>query len=245
MHLEGIPSILDFDPYATRIQPEPTHTLGELVAMSDQRSFRYFSAGASNTLGGKIKISPAKFTTWDNMTTAAASIGDTQVTVTLGATNNLAANALAEGYVIISDGTGKGTAYKVKSNPAIVASATGTITLFDPLVAALDTTTKTSLVLNAFNGSIEGTTQTSRSAGVPLIAVLAADFGWTQTKGIASCLYDGAVALGNTVVTSSSVAGAVAIGSTTYATFQATTPVGKAVTAGVDTKYNALFLTID
>lgn len=238
--------MLDFDAYTQRLTAQSqTHNLGEMAIDADQRIFRYNLSGNATQSAGKLKISPTKFTTWDNMTTAAAAIGTTLVTITLGATNNLAANALSEGYLIVSDGTGVGQTYKVKSNPAIVASATGTIVLYDPIVVALDSTSKTSLVLNAYNLSVEGTTQTTRPSGVPLIATTALAYSWLQTKGVASCLIDTAIALGNTCIASASVAGAVAIGSTTYGTFQATWPVGKAITAGVDTKYNAVFLQID
>lgn len=223
------------------------HKVGQIAETLDGRVFRYAKAGASNLGAGKLGTAPAQKTNHHNIALATAvKIGDTQVTVTLGATAAVA-NEYAGGLLTVNAGTGVPIAYEISSHPAAGSGASLTVNLVRPAVAALATAdTKLDLVHNVWNGTIEGTVQTRRAAGVPMIAVTAGNYYWAQTKGVAPVLSDGAVGLGNWMVPSGSVSGALAAISTTIATAEATNLLAKAtVMATVDTEYRPVELFID
>src|SRR3990167_531195 len=48
-------------------------------------------------------------------------------------TDDLLANELQDGYILIYDGTGEGHKYRIKSHPAILGGASGTLTLIDSI----------------------------------------------------------------------------------------------------------------
>ena len=167
------------------------------------------------------------------------------MTVTPGATAG-AAGIYDEGFAVINAGPGVGQTLKVSHNPAITSSTAFIISLQDALSVALTTSSKVSLVHSQFNGAVEAAVQTRRVNGVPLVGLTAAAFGWAQTKGLASVLAQGTIAVGSDIVPSSSVAGAVAAVSGTYATDLITARIGQAlVMAGVDTEYRPMVLSID
>jgi len=244
MKLEGIPQVLDFDPFSTRTEAEATHNLGEAVYLADGRIFRYAKAGSSDISQGKLQVGPAPKTNHHNIAAAsAASVNTNQVTVTLGATA-ATANEYAEGYLVANDNAPEGSVYKIKSHPAANANASLTLTLFDPLDEAVTTSSEFCLVHNTYNGVVEGTSATRNPAGVPLEGISAGDYGWLQTRGVAAVLADGTITLGSYVMASGSVAGAVAEHTDVTAPITQAW-VGRAIVAGVDTEYRPIFLTID
>lgn len=244
MKLEGIPQILDFDPFAVRTEDEATHTLGEAIVLSDWRIFRYAQVGAAAITRGKLQQAAAPIANHVNMTTVAAALGATIVNVTPGATAG-AANLYSEGYLGVNDVDGEGGTYKVKSHPAIVASTAFDVTLFDPIRGvALTANSQTTLVHNAYKNVIESTVNTTRPSGVPVNNAAISDFCWVQTKGVASVLCDTATTLG-----APQMNGAVA-GSVTDMTdilgASSQRMVGWAdIMAGVDTEYRPITLLID
>lgn len=238
-------SLMDFDPYNSRSAADPSHNLAGLVELNDYRAFRYGKAGAANTSQGKLEIAPAPIANHANMAVLAAANGAFIVNCTPGATGG-AVSIYDEGIASINAGPGAGQDYTVSHNPTITSATAFNLTLSDPINVALTTSSKLTLVHNAWNGFVESATQTRRACGVGLINLTAAFEGWLQTKGIASVLADGAIAVGSLIAPSSSVAGAVVIDSSTYATALATTQIGQAsIIAGVDTEYRPMVLTID
>lgn len=242
------PVIIDFDPYGTNTVQQ--HELGASVNVGD-RVFRYAKSGASNQSVGKINTAPVQKTNHQNQSVqAAAALGATSVSITLGATASVA-QEYQEGYLEVGLTPGQGRVYKISDQPAALSSGTQTVTLFDPIQLALTTSSKASLTHNAWNGNVEGTVQTIRPAGVPLTSVTASTatapvYYWDQTRGIAATLNDQAIALGSWLTLSASVAGAVIAMSGTYATALLTPKVGEmTIKVGVDTQYEPVFLTID
>ncbi|MDI6808170.1 MAG: hypothetical protein QME66_04195 [Candidatus Eisenbacteria bacterium] len=241
MKLESTAVIMDGDAFYTRTEAEPTHNFGETVRLADGREFRYVKAGAAALAAGKLSTAPVPIANHVNMACAAATAGTFLVTVTPGATGG-AANIYAEGYLCINDVDGEGQTYKIKSHPAITASVAFTVTLFDPIATALTANSEATLVHNSYNGVVEGVSTTVKPAGVPLIAIAIGDFGWVQTKGIASVLSQG-----TTSQAAPLMAGSVA-GSVTDQT-DVTAPitqywVGRALINGVDTEYRPVYLDI-
>lgn len=237
-------AVMDFDPFSTRTNADPSHNLGELVFLADERNFRYAKVGASNISKGKLQLAPAPKANHANMALAAAAANTFDVTATPGATA-VVADEYDEGFLAINDVDGEGQTYKVGSHPASNASTAFAIRLLDPISVALTANSEGSLVHNAHNSVVEAAVTTRRGAGVPLISLLAGDYGWLQTKGVAAVLCDTATTLGAPQGSSASVAGAVSdIDDTLGASSDIT--IGQAdIMAGVDTEYRPITLTID
>lgn len=208
-------------------------------AADGARKFRYVKAGGTAIVPGKLQQSPAAVDNHKNLACAAAAIGATQVTVTLGATA-ATANQYAEGYLIINDATGEGYTYKIKSHPAAALSTALVVTLEDPIVLALDTNSEASLVANPYNGVIVNpTTGSAAPIGMGIYPIPAGEYGWVQTFGVVSGLADGALAAGAQLSASNAVAGAV------ESEVAGQANIGRAIVAGVDTEYRAIFIDLD
>lgn len=186
------------------------HNLGARVTTSDGRVFRYARAGGSALVAGNVLQAPAQVTTHQVMTPAAAAIGATQVTVTLGATNAVTENFYAGGYLIIDTTPGNGYAYLISSHPAAAASATCVVTLSEPLKVALTTSSRCSFQVNPYNGVIQapGTTLTGAVVGVAVTPAAASEYCWIQTEGVAPVLISGTPGVGLAVSVPSGTAGA-------------------------------------
>lgn len=209
--------------------------VGTRSESADGRQFVYVKAGASALVPGTLQQGPAIVADHQNIAVAAAAaIGATTITVTLGATA-ATANQYAGGYVVVNDVTGEGNTYLVSSHPAADASASLVLTLSDAVNVALTTSSQVSLIANPYNGVIiNPTTPTGVPVGVAVYAVAAGEYGWIQTRGAVSCLNDGNTTVGLAVAPSQSVAGAVKTGATTLDS------VGSALQTAVSTEYNCI-----
>lgn len=214
------------------------HNLGALAQSADGRMFRYAKAGASALVPGTLVQGPAEVTNHQNVAPAAAAIGDTQVTVTLGATA-ATANQYAEGWLVGTVTPGQGYAYKIKSHPAAASAATLTLTLEDPLEVALTTSSRLDLVANPYSAVIiNPTTASSSPVGAAVNNIAAASYGWIQVQGPCCLLNDGGSTVGTNVSASNGTAGAVEAAVTAQAA------CGYAMTGIATTEYGAIFLTI-
>lgn len=246
MKTSGYPQIVTFDPFSqdTGTGVAETMQLGDLM-YADHRVFRYALSGASALGAGKMGLAPAPKTNHHNNTAIASVAGTLTPTFTLGATATVAGE-YNEGYVMVNVTPDVGRTYKISNLGLIASGGVATPTLFEPIQTAWTTATRVSLVHNTHANVVESASATRRAAGVPLIAVTAASYYFAQTRGVASTLADGTIALGSRISASPSVAGAVVADSGTYATALVTTPLGSAsVMAGVDTEYRPMFLTVD
>lgn len=216
------------------------HVLGTVGFADNGRTFRYVKAGASNLVPGTLQQGPAVVANHQNIAVAAAAaVGATSVTVTLGATA-ATANQYAGGTLVVNDVNGEGQTLRIASHPAASSSASLVLTLDDPVTVALTTSSEVCLFPNIYNGVvINPTTPTNAPVGVAVKAITATYYGWVQTHGPVSCLNDAATAVGLGIAPSQAVAGAV---KTMAATLS---QVGYALQAGVDTEYRTVFITID
>ena len=249
MNFTGESQIFNIDPKA--IEASPSTSLGTKGVTPDGRIFRYAKAGASGITAGKLQLGPARKTNHDNVAVAAAAaINETKVTVTLGATA-ATANEYAGGYLVLSDATGEGTTYVIKSHPAADASASLELTLEEPLIEALTTSSEACLVHNRFNAVVEGTVQAGGIvAGVPLVDVTATYYCWLQTFGVAAVLADESGTVNRAVTVGSSVSGAVEerddmLDATDGSRFLLEPTVGYQIVAMVDGEYRPIFLTLE
>lgn len=239
MKIESTATILSFDPFKVDTG-DSSHNLGEQVRAADGRAWRYGSAASTVTIGN-LNQAPAPVANHANMTTAAAAIGATQVTVTPGATAGNA-NIYAEGYLVVNDVTGQGNSYKVSGHAAITSSTAFVVNLFDPIRVALDSTSQTTLVHNAYNLHVEATVTTTRGSGVSQATMAAGDFGWLQHQGVASVLIGSAATLGSPLSAESS--GKVNDVADLYGASATNIVAWASIQAGVATEYNPVYLQI-
>lgn len=217
------------------------HDLGAIGFARDGRKFRYCKAGATALVPGKLQQGPAVVANHQNVAVAVAAAADAiTVTVTLGATA-ATLNQYAEGLLVINDAAGEGFTYRIKSHPAADASASLVITLDDPVITALTTSSEACMILNQYNGVIiNPTTPTGSPVGVPLQAVTAAQYGWVQSAGIVAGLNaDLALTVGSAISPSNATAGGFENGVIAQGF------VGHAFQTGVDTEYRGIRLNID
>jgi hypothetical protein len=247
MKLESTAMLLEFDPYQQ--SSAGGQNFGDVVKCADSRWFRFNKAVTTNH-AGYLQQGPTVVADCQNMTTlAAVAIGGTQVKVTTG-TTAVTAGVYDEGYLIVNAGTGLGQVSKIKHN--FISSATAALSsngtaygmvidLFDPLLVALDTTSKISIVHNTYNNTQEIASLTARAAGVPLIAQTAAYFGWLQVRGVAAVYSaDGAGTTGIMATSTGSGAGGVI----NYVTGGVNPTVGYFMYTAANSEYRPVFLTI-
>lgn len=214
------------------------HSLGALAQSADGRMFRYAKVGGTALVPGTLLQAPAEVTNHQNLTPVAAAIGDTQVTVALGATA-ATANQYAEGWLAITVTPGQGYLYKIKSHPAAGLSTSVVLTLEDPIEVALTTSSRCDLVANPYSAVIiNPTTATSAPIGAAVNNIAASSYGWIQVQGPCCLLSDGGSTVGTNVSASNGTAGAVEAAVTAQAA------CGYAMTGVATTEYGAFFLTI-
>lgn len=212
----------------------PQHELGEGIYSNDGRKFRYAKAGASALVAGTLLQCAAEATGNENLAVAAAAVGDTTLTTTTTVT--VTANQYAGGFVKVTVTPGVGLAYKIKSHPAAT-SAVVTLTLEDPILVALTTSSRIDLIPSLYNGVIiNPATATGVPVGVAVYPIAATEYGWIQVEGPANVLADGTVTVGTALVASNGVAGAVEPAAGVQA------GIGIAITGIATTEYGAVKL---
>lgn len=209
--------------------------LGAQASTGDGRTFRYAQAGAVAFVPGKLYQSSAEDTTnYENLAVAAAAIGATTVTTTTTAT--ITANYLAGGFMAVSVTPGQGYIYQIAGNTAATAAAFS-ITLTDPILVALTTSSRIDLYPTPYsNLVVNPTTATSAAKGVAVYPVAISGYGWVQVGGAANVLAQGTVVVGTQVAASSTTAGAI------VATSGVLANVGVALTGIATTEYGLIDL---
>lgn len=219
--------------------------LGELRILNDGRKFRYAKAGGA-LAAGKMCIGAAVAANHINVSVAAAAIGARTVLVTVGATA-VTTDAYVDGFLQVNDGTGEGYQYRIQSNTACDSAGTTIVTLAEPIRKALvaSGTSQVSLVPNPWSSVTQSAVEESMAAGVAPVDAASGQYCWLQTGGPANVLQAGTGAVGSNF-TLGAVAGSVSVISATIATTITQPIVGYGFgTAGVDTEYAPIWLTID
>jgi hypothetical protein len=161
-----------------------------------------------------------------------------KVTVTLGATA-ATANQYAGGFVVVNDNNGEGHTLRIASHPAADASGSLAVTLEEGSSVAITTASEVCLIPpHGKDIIIAPTTITGAIAGVGLCTIAAESYGFVTTKGLTSCLADGAITAGAAISPSNAVAGAVEAGVIAQGL------IGNANQAGVDTEYRSVFINV-
>lgn len=235
---------------ANVVSTSKLHKLGTVGFTADGRKYRYALNGAVALVAGKTINAIAKVANHTTQTVqAAAAVGVTTVSVTVGATITTQ-DQYVDGYLVAKDTSalGAGTAYHIAGNSSQVAGG-GTVTVFlqEPIVTALTTSSIVSFVYNPWTSVVVAPAAAAEIVvGVPQLAVAAStatvnQFFWAQTGGMASVLSDGVIGKGSQAIQSASVIGAATVEGTSAVTQR----LGWAPEATVDTKYDPLYLQAD
>jgi len=190
-------------------------SFGAIGQTADDRLFRYCQIGASNVPSGTVLSSPATGANFLSLSvSAAAPIGSTVVNLTLAGTATTM-DQFSEGNLDTLSGTGAGVSYKIKGN-SYQSSTTGVvqIALVEPLVVALDTTSKVNVSPNQWSlltsqVSLGSSADNPKIVGATSLPLNANQYGWIQSEGRCMLLNDGAGILyrGLTCVLSTATAG--------------------------------------
>lgn len=217
------------------------HALGERLVTSDGRVFRYAKATSALVAGNFIQ-SAAQIADHQNLATAAAAIGATEIVVTLAGTA-ATANQYAGGQAVVTITPGLGQALAISGHAAASASTALTLTLAEPLRVALSTLTKIDLIPNPYGAVIQSpaTTLTGCVVGVATYIIAAGEFGWLQRSGPCGALIAGTPGVGVAIVLPGSAAGAAVVDGAAAATLV----VGSMLSTGGDGECNGVMLALE
>lgn len=217
------------------------HALGERFVTADGRRFVYVKAGASALVVGNAIQARAQDADHDQLTVVTGAVGSTELTITTGSGGGaLDANEYAGGFAVIDTTPGLGYAYPIVGHAAISASANGIINLAMPIEVALTTSSKVTLMTNAYDGVIQHpvTTATGVCVGGAIYPIAASEYGWIQTFGPGAALIAGTPGVGQPVTSVGAVAGALSVHSAEL------NSVAEMMVTGVDGKVLPVFWTI-
>ena len=237
MRFAGIPTIYDIDVLAT--SSTQGHELGTVGFDAIGRRYRYVKAGAVALVTGNLLQSPVRDVQFTDMAVAAAAIGATAVTVTLGTTATVA-NVFDAGTFVVSVTPGIGQNFTVARHDVTAASGACVFTLNEKIITALTTSSKVTVTRNPYAGVVQSpTARTGITVGVAMTAIAIAEFGWIGVEGQFGVLSDATVAaVGEGVSPSTSTAGTVTKAVTLLER------IGTAGILGVSAKVEPVFLSL-
>lgn len=242
--LTGPAVLSSLDPYQQ--EAVQMHSLGQIGYAENGDLYRYTKilSSASDLVAGHLQVSLGREANHQNVAlSVAASVGDTLVMPTVGATA-VDAYEYVEGWLIFSDVSPEGEPYKIERHNASAGSAAVNIYLERGLRTAATTSSEVALVRSPWNNPAISQLIAERPAGVAIDDwdVSVAGYGWLKTRGIASVLVDASgVTVGYKATISNETNGAVGVYSDVDAEFE----VGQMMQTGTATEFNPIYLTID
>jgi len=220
----------------------PLHQIGAKAETEDGRVFRYAQMGEAISVG-ELTVSPAIDSATVNMAvTTAAAIGTKKVYFTHAATTS-AANEYANGFMIVSAGTGIGQTLRISSHAAFTSGQTGCVlNLQDPLLVALSTSDSTiDIERNPWLNVVTTASSVTVPTGGALRNFTSGYYGWLQTRGVFGARADGTVTAGYGMMMDASTAGDVDLVGTATQQYI----IGNFIQASASGKYHAVYLKID
>jgi hypothetical protein len=219
------------------------HDLGALGIAENGDLYRYAKL-AADVSAGYLLVSKGREANHQNVAlSAAASVGDTKVIPTVGATA-VDANEYDEGWLVFSDVSPEGEAYKIVSHEANAGSLATDIYLDRPLLSAATTSSEVTLVRNPWNEPAVSQLIAERAAGVTTTDwdVSVANYGWLKTRGVHPCLTDTTgVTVGYVGSISDQVNGAIGV----HSDDDAEVPICQAMQKGTAGEFNPYYFYID
>jgi hypothetical protein len=213
---------------------------GPMITGSDGREFRWVQAGASNLVAGNLVAGPVTIANHVAKTpSAAAAVGATTVTITLGSTA-ATVGYYNRGYAVVVSGAGAGYSYQINTSSAAISGGVITLNLSDPLIVAWDaSTTAVTLIPHQYTNVVQNpTTPLGQPVGVANWILPATSYGWVQTFGTTAVLSQGGITIALGCAPSTSTPGAVAVVAAT------TSQVGTAIITSTDGQIAPVFLNV-
>ncbi len=197
------------------------YDLGQKLETPSGEIFRFTEMGGTVGIANNLYQGEVPTPNWVTQAlTTAMAVGDTTITAADGGTAAVA-DELAGGTVIAEETADLGHIYRIKSNNATSGNET-VLTLEDGvtvvIAVAVAANNVTTMIVNLFKDVVISPAgiNTAANVGVQRRIIAANGFGWTQTRGVASCLFDtdaseGALLLGNGMRAATDVVGAVTL----------------------------------
>jgi len=227
-------------------------TLGTLRILQDGRKFRYAKAGSSALAAGKMAVAAAIATHVKDETCPTTAVGTKVITLTCDSTT-YAQDYFKGGLFSITDAAGEGHSYPINGSSAVAASTSITVSLDEGIRVALTTSSEYTLLNSPRMATVESATEESCAVGITPIVVTAAYYYWAQTGGLAIALMAGTPAVGANLTLGDDAGSLLGVSNAATSSSGITLdvlhlqPIVGYVfgTAGVDTEYQPVFLTID
>lgn len=230
------------------------YPLGTRMQLQDGRRFVYVENGATALAPGKLIQSPVPGANFDELVIpAAVAAGARAFNITNGATT-ITKDQFKGGYVVVEDDAGEGHLYQIAGNDAEAAgSADFEVRLVagEAVQVAFTTATTVGLLQSPYKDVIiHPSPPTAMVVGVTPTDLAANVFGWLQTWGPCAVLIDGTVIIGQQVVPSDGVDGAVEPADAAITDGTPPTGHGELVNVGhvievaATTEHGAVFLTM-
>ncbi len=195
--------------------------MGQKMETPSGEVFRYTLMGGTIGIANTLYQSSIPIANWTTEAiTVAMVVGDTSISFFDGGTAFVVDEA-AGGVLIAEETADLGHLYRVKSNGATASNETIMVLengVTVQLAIAVAANNVLSFIKSAWREVIisPASINTAPNAGIQRVIIAANGFGWTQTRGVASCLFDtdgtnGALLLGNNVRAADEIAGAVGL----------------------------------
>jgi hypothetical protein len=228
------------------------YSLGQRMETPGGRIYRYAEMGADVGVAANLYESETPSAQWEaNAITTAITAGTTtQVSYTLGTTGQ-AENEIKEGYVIVEETADLGEIHRVAGNLLALAATPGTLYLYPgdtfKVTVAVAADNVVTTIKNPFKDIVisPASAPTAFTCGVTPKIIAGDGFGWIQTHGVASCLTDGTVIIGEEIRASESLAGAVAALAYEEAADADVGPIGRVIEVAPTTTFGTYFLTLE
>lgn len=148
--------------------------------------------------------------------TSALCVGATTITGITAGGNAITANVFADGYMMVVDGGGQGSYYRIRDHTAFTAStADGSVVLCEPIKVASDSSTEVTLIQNKYADPQQSNAFGGDPfIGVPNVEIPAGDtttqYFWAQRLGYCPVFVDGTPPRGTSVMISGETGGRLA-----------------------------------
>jgi len=215
-----------------------------VIGMTENGDIYRYAILAADVVAGMLLVADGRDSCHADIPLAAdAAVGDTSVSITLGA-GAIIADELDEGWLCFTDVSPEGEAYKIVSHPVSAGSEAATFYLDRPLVTAATTSSEVTLVKNPWNRPAVSQLIAERPAGVTVSDwdVSEAQYGWLKTKGTQPVLQDSTgTTVGYMCSISNQTNGAVGVHSDDDTEYV----IGQLMQEGTATEFNPVYLMID
>ena len=184
--------------------------LGKQLVTPDGRKFRFVGVGGSTLVVGNVLTAGVATASQQDLTPAAAAVGDRLITLATGAST--AINVFAEGFANSSVAPGAHECYQIASHALMTSGAGDIVNLVagNGVRVAITTSTRIDLIDNIHSRVIQSpaTTVASAPVGVAVAATTTLRGAWVQTRGVAGVLNSGTSIAGNVIGTGLGTGGA-------------------------------------